>query len=181
MCNVEIETKYDASKFTFVQVCKLLGFDMADTLGKSQTSYNHYFTRGGDFVRLRDLGQSMELTTKKDTGSQYEREEVNLTLFRECNDYNDVEKFLCMLGFEHDFTAIKHTNTLVVGGCIITHEVVEANNTRHTFLEIESLQGVTSEEAWERIETVEKKLSSLGVTPENRLQTSIYSLFSTRK
>ena len=177
---VEIETKYNASdlnNYSVYSIAELLG--VAPTSFIRSTSYNHYFTKDDRFVRYRDFGDECELTTKSQRSSNEERNEVNLTL--PAGSYEDVERFLAILGFEHDFTTLKHSQQLVLDGCLISCDTVEVNDQVHYFLEIEALQGVEADVAWQRIEAIESKLSSLGVTPENRLQISVYQLFSTRK
>jgi adenylate cyclase class IV len=181
----EIETKYNACEISlesFKKACDATNPHRIEAV----ESYDHYFTKGSQFIRYRQ-GEPPQLTMKNKTteSNNYSRTEVNLDIARDVNK-ETVEKFCSMLGFKPNFSIYKHSfiywyqyfNTVYY----VIYEDESKKKELGRSIEIEMSETYpwnNEKEVWDSLLWVEKQLGGQGllITPQRRMKRSLFEMY----
>lgn len=182
MKNIELEYKYDAEPIS------MQGFiDLVEAMNPHKkmtvSSYDDYFVDSiGNFIRYRHHDQRGELTIKRKTTDKNNNERIEVNLPTEGNNISNVNAFVDLLGYKHNFSIFKTCKIFWVDKVVLVYYVVfdkELNELRR-FIEIEAdedLQWASEDDAYEALAKYEKLLEPLGITPKNRMRKSLFELF----
>jgi adenylate cyclase class IV len=193
MKHIEFETKYRVDKMTvesFVLHMKAYESDKdyKDTL-IFQDIQDDYYVSGGEFIRHRysERYGSNTLTWKKKLrgGDNIIRKEINAEL--KDNNKEGIEntkELIKGIGFKLDFTIHKPVVYIFEFESVYIpyYSVVNEDGEISRFIEIEikedKIHKFTEEEAWGLIRSWERRLSPLGISYRNRMNKSIFEIYS---
>lgn len=178
----EIETKYRATEFTLKQFsacCEGLNPSKRLNVG----SFDHYYLRDdGAALRYRE-GNKSELTVKQKSkdANNFIRTEVNLGLTPD-QSLEKLTAFANLLGYQHNFTIYKTCVIFFWENYNIVYYVVYDENLkeRDRFVEIELSEEHdwgTEAEAWTFLQSLEKALLPLDISPAKRIRRSLFEMF----
>lgn len=185
----EIELKYYAEN---ISLDKFIKFAVDQNPNKKLFvgSYDTYYSspsymsdNGLEFVRFRH-GITPELTIKIKTSSKNNnsRIEVDLPLSKSVSKFI-VDKFLALLGFQENFQIYKDCYIYYYDKLTIVYYRVldkEDGKVLSTFIEVEARKDANFDDedhAWAYVKDMERKLSSIGISPQNRLRRSLWEIF----
>jgi adenylate cyclase class IV len=192
MKHTEVELKFNAEgieRSNFDTLCKsllpkkelLLSSD-----GDGKPSVDHYFTKGDRFMRFRYGSGKWELTSKLKTkeGNNNVRVEVNINLGSGMS-FEKAKAFSEIFGLEHDFTIAKDVQVYWFDKIVLSHYTCYDQSMKklNTFMEIEADEAhrwESQEQALAEVVEWEKKLSSLGITPQKRIKKSLFEFYTTK-
>jgi len=186
--HTEFETKYkiEGDKlFEFKQIVEKIDqpYDFLYVQGP-----DWYYTKtDGSFLRYRkaenDKTGRAELTMKaKPEGSSHNvvRKEVNLRVDK--NNFNTIEAFTKMLGYEFNFEIWKMCHIYNFKDATLVFYTVRDNKGVMThFVEIEvdeeTIHKLTEEEALDIVRKYERILEPIGITYRHRLNKSLFEMY----
>lgn len=178
----EIETKYRANEISlkaFMQCCE----DLKPTRKLNVGSFDHYYLReDGLALRYRE-GNKSELTVKQKSkdANNFIRTEVNVGLQPD-QSLETLTAYANLMGYTHNFTIYKTCviffweNYNVVYYVVYDDELKEKDR----FIEIELSEHHdwgTEDAAWVTLQTIEKSLSTIGISPAKRIKKSLLEMF----
>lgn len=178
----EIEFKFDATDITLVDF-----INTVEQLNPEKniivSSYDDYFTNEDDnFIRYRHNESSHELTIKRKTNNynNNERVEINLDIIPQA--FGNIEGFVSLLGYKHNFRIYKICHIFWIKKAIICYYIVYDENMTelNRFIEIEAnekLNFVSENEAFSEIRYYEDKLKDLGIYHKKRLKRSLFEMY----
>lgn len=183
----EIEFKYNAETISLSDFTKSIEL-LSPSRNLIVSSYDDYFINStGNFIRYRHNNDHQELTIKrkvKDTDNM-ERIEVNMRIVPQ--DFNTIEAFCNLLGYNHDFRIYKVCNIYWVNRVVFSYYLVFDENMKelNRFIEIEAdeeCEFVNEDEAHNLIQLYEKKLVDLNmdISNEKRLKKSLFEMYTTK-
>lgn len=182
----EIEVKYRAKDIK-ISDYRLLAESLLPTKQLQVSSPDHYYVKSKDmFIRYR-AGSRPELTVKVKINDKdnFVRTEINIPLdlsLSEEDRLKTVAAFCDAIGFTHNFSIFKtciiyyYEKFNIVYYLVYDLEMVE----KERFIEIEmdeKYPWTSEEEAWNELVKIEKHLSELGITSQNRIKKSLYEMF----
>lgn len=183
----EFETKYrvDAkTQFKFKAIVSELDFK---TFIYAEGPDYYYSKKDGSFMRFRKAvtEKRAEVTFKqkpKGASNNIVRKEVNWRV--DYTSKEEVEEGAQMMGYEFDFSIWKsaHIYKMKDGTTLVYYTVRDLDNNNHHFIEIElnekNIHKLTENEAYAIIRKYEDILNPLGITYRNRLNKSLYEMFT---
>ena len=178
----EVEYKYKADHISLGQFMELIStnFEVVDIVTARGT--DKFYVRGdGEFARYRTGGgwnDNCELTIKQKTtkGNSWSRVEVDLPLNKNKVDEPTVTKFLTLMGFTYSFSLVKLNYVIRTPRMTFAYYVVDRKD---AYLEVEANKGTFSseEEAFDLLNSTEKKLEKLGISYRNRTKLSLFEMY----
>jgi len=183
MNNVELEYKYKADnvKLTdFLKLMEKLGYEKYLDI----SSWDIYYTDVNDsdsFMRLR-LSDTPELTRKKKTkeSNNWNRVEVDLPLDASRLKVYTVDAFAELIGYKRAKKIYKSCFIYWQKAINYAYYIVYDEDMKEIgrFVEVEVNKDNMPEEVTSMVlNEAEKKLTDLGLTPQNRMKRSLFELF----
>jgi adenylate cyclase class IV len=178
----EIEFKFDASDIS-LNSFKSFVQELKPSNQVIVSSYDDYFVNSeGNFIRYRHNNNSQELTIKRKLcdHNNNERVEVNLPIVPQ--DFNTVQRFSQLLGYEHNFSIYKVCQIYWIDKAVLCYYLVYDENMKelNRFIEIEAnehLEFKDETEALGLIKSYEDKLRGLGIHCKKRLKKSLFEMY----
>lgn len=183
--NIEVEFKFNAT----ISLEEFKVFCEAKNPGKFKiiSGFDHFMSKKGDkqsFYRHRVNTNENQLTFKRKTteDNNFIREEHNIDL--PLSVPRDKIEDLCHIhGYKYDFSLFKNCFIYNYDNYTLVFYVVYNENLKELgrFIEIEMSEefGWNSEkEAYSELVVIEKLCKSIGLTPQTRLNKSLYEMFS---
>ena len=182
----ELEYKYRADDIKLSDFNKLV-----DELGflkkKEASSFDYYYTLDSNpdiFQRYRE-SDSPELTKKRKVkdSNNWERIEVDLPLDVEKITKALVDRYVGLDDYKENFSIYKNCFIFWLDFCSIVYYTVYDPEMKEIgrFLEIEVNKDkaleLGPEEAFKKLEELEQKLLTLGLTYKNRMKKSLFELY----
>jgi len=182
----ELEFKYKADQVKlsdFVNLMIEVGYD----LRKDVSSWDHYYTHVDskeEFLRFRN-SDNPELTIKRKVkdANNWERVEVDLPLDKNRVNKYVVDSWVGLEGYKDNFTIYKSCFIFWKPLINMVYYIVYDENMteKGRFIEIEvnkdKVQGIGVDLAFQQLKDMEKKLTALGINPQNRLKKSLFEMF----
>jgi adenylate cyclase class IV len=182
----ELEFKYRADEVSLVSFVNLMN-QVGYTTRKDVSSWDHYYTHTDnkdEFLRFRDSDHP-ELTIKRKvkTTNNWERVEVDLPLDPARANKKTVDSWTSLEGYGNNFTIYKSCFIFWQELLNMVYYVVYDENMKEKgrFIEIEvnknKVQEIGTTKAFEQLKEMERKLTALGINPQNRLKKSLFEMF----
>jgi adenylate cyclase class IV len=182
----ELEFKYKADAVSLVSFVNLMN-EVGYKVRKDVSSWDHYYTHADtkeEFLRFRDSDRP-ELTIKRKVKStnNWERVEIDLPLDPTRVNKKTVDSWTSLEGYANNFTIYKSCFIFWQDLINMVYYVVydEDMKEKGRFIEIEvnkdKVQGIGIETAFQQLKEMEKKLTALGINPQNRLKKSLFEIF----
>ena len=188
--HIEVEYKYNAeeiSRENFNVLSRSLSPVkelLLDHDTDSKPSTDHYFSNGKRFMRFRYGQGKWELTSKvkKKEGNNWVRVEVNIKCGSGMN-FEKAKAFSEIHELSEDFSIIKDVQVFWFDKIVLSHYTCynEQMKKLNVFLEIEADEAYSwesEEQALNELAEWEKKLSSLGITPQKRVRKSLFEFYT---
>ena len=178
----EIEFKYDAHDIPMNRFTELMDTMKVDKK-MMVSSYDDYFTdTSGNFIRYRYTDDRGELTIKRKVNDKNNNERIEINLPTKGDNFQAVEAFSKMLGYQHNFCIYKTCKIFWVDKVVLVYYVVydKELQEKRRFIEIEAnedLQWDSEQQAWDEITKYEKMFEQIGIKPSNRLRKSLFEIF----
>ncbi len=180
---LELEYKYRADNISLTQFNDLLAKQKI-TKKLDVSSWDTYFTKGPDeFVRFRNSNISPELTIKRKMKDRnnWQRVEVDLPLDPKRLTDEKADNFLTLLEYKKNFKIYKSCFIYWLDDVNYVYYIVYDENLKECgrFIEVEiNKESITSlSNSVEALNRHEKTLSSLGISPQNRLKKSLFEMY----
>lgn len=183
----ELEFKYRADAVSLVAFVNLMN-EVGHITRKDVSSWDHYYTHTDskeEFLRFRE-SDSPELTIKRKVKSSnnWERVEIDLPLDAKRVNKRTVDNWTALEGYQNNFTIYKSCFIFWQDLLNMVYYVVYDENMKEQgrFIEIEvnkdKVQGIGGVDvAFQQLKEMEKKLTTLGINPQNRLKKSLFEMF----
>jgi len=183
----ELEFKYradDVSLVAFVNLMNEVGFKVRKDVSSWDFYYTHADTKE-EFLRFRD-SDNPELTIKRKVKSSnnWERVEIDLPLDAKRVTKKTVDSWTSLEGYVGNFTIYKSCFIFWQDLINMVYYVVydEDMKEKGRFIEIEvnkdKVEGIGGVEmAFQQLKEMEKRLTTLGINPQNRLKKSLFEMF----
>ena len=182
----ELEFKYRADNVSLVSFVNLMN-EVGFSIRKDVSSWDHYYTHADnteEFLRFRD-SDNPELTIKRKVKStnNWERLEVDLPLDPKRVSKKTVDHWTSLEGYKTNFTIYKSCFIFWQDVLNMVYYVVYDENMKEQgrFIEIEvnknKVPSIGLEAAFQQLKDMEKKLTTLGINPQNRLKKSLFEMF----
>jgi hypothetical protein len=177
----EFETKYEVEEahletFNTILQESTRHFEVHHVHGSDE-----FYTKGNTWKRFRISEGNQELTTKRlIDGSITHRIETNLNVT--LTDEDVVRKDLELDGYNYDFSLFKESIIYnFADACVCFYKVKSKNHKRpRYFVEIEvynNIRGLDEKKAYRIIKKYETLLLGIGVTEQDRLNSSLYEMY----
>lgn len=182
----EIEFKYDASNIEMSSFVTFIEENFKINKKMMVSSYDDYFTDPlNNFIRYRYQDGIGELTIKRKTSDKNNNERIEVNLPTSGDNFKTVEAFVNLLNYKHNFGIFKTCRIFWIDKVVIVYYVVFDKELRplRRFIEIEANEDLTWEseqQAWDEVVKYEKVLTSMNITPKNRLKKSLFEIFKRR-
>ena len=181
----EIETKYRADEMSltsFHTFCK----ERSPHKYIYCSGYDHFYaarSKDGAFCRHRQGPDINELTFKRKTeeANSFIRTEHNISLTKDMTQ--DQLSALCSeFGYEYNTSIFKTCFVYWFDWYVLSYYICYNNEMKESgrFFEIEAREDykwASEEEAWDQIKVMERFCKTLGITPQNRMKTSLFELY----
>lgn len=182
----ELEFKFKADDVKLQDFLKHLETYSPDR-GADVSSWDFYYTNAknnDEFMRYRD-SDSPELTIKRkiSTANNWERIEVDLPLDKVRMSKDVADTWAGLLGYEPNFNIYKTCFIRWIGNVNAVYYIVYNENMKEIgrFIEVEvnkeAVPRLGVDKAFEELKGFEQGLSSLGLSPQNRLKRSLFEMF----
>ena len=179
----ELEYKYDAKDVSWSAFEELM-MSLCPTRVASDSSWDLYYTKTddpNDFQRFR-MGLAPELTRKVKTSevNNKERIEVDLPLAPGVSE-TVITKYVGLAGYEPSFKIYKTFQVYWVDSVNYSYYIVydEEMKELDRFIEVEINKNEVSSmlSPQKVLDEGEKRLKSLGITPQNRKKKSLFEIY----
>lgn len=182
----ELEFKYKADQVKLTDFVNLM-VEVGFKIRKDVSSWDHYYTHldaKEEFIRFRN-SDNPELTIKRKvkTTNNWERVEVDLPLDKSKVKKSIIDKWVGLEGYQNNFTIYKSCFIFWQDLINMVYYVVYDENMteKGRFIEIEVNKEKVSDigigPAFDQLKEMEKKLTTLGINPQNRLKKSLFEMF----
>lgn len=187
--HTELEVKYKVNYSDLMPFKRFVEKNFNIERFEYVTGPDHYFVKPNtdDFIRFRCADYQTEngeltIKQKRSTNNNINRTEVNIKLKNP--DYQDVEKFANLLGYNFNFTVIKDCYVYELSDCHIcfysASDTTSKKDPLH-FIEIEIKEDVvdilSQKESWDLLKFYEKKLSEINISSRKRIKKSLFETF----
>jgi len=181
----EIETKYRADEMS------LVGFH---TFCKERTPEHYLYSSGYDhfyhstkdansFCRHRNGTDLNELTFKRKTSdaNSFIRTEHNIDLAKHMSQ-DQIQALCGEFGYEYNTSIFKTCFVYRFDWYVLSYYICYDKEMKESgrFFEIEAREDYkwsSETEAWDQIKVMERFCKALGITPQNRMKTSLFELY----
>lgn len=182
----ELEYKYRAESIKLSEFTNLVD-ELGYTRKKEASSFDYYYTLDSNpdiFQRYRE-SDTPELTKKRKVkdSNNWERVEVDLPLDPERINKATVDRYVGLDGYKENFSIYKNCFIYWLDFCNIVYYTVYDKEMKEIgrFLEIEvnkdKVFELGQDVAFKKLEELEQKLQTLGITYKNRMKKSLFELY----
>jgi len=177
----ELELKFRADDISLVKFQELMATLFPQRLIEVSSHDIYYTNKNNDFIRFRKSEIKPELTIKRKNTDKNNQDRIEVNVPVNTSDENLISAFAHLLGYRKNFKIFKSCWIYFFENVDIVYYCVYDENMHETgrFIEIEVLEdkNLSKEKSFEELYSYEQKLSSLGISPKNRMKKSLFELY----
>lgn len=182
----ELEFKYKADDVKLQDFVTVIT-NLVPDVRLDTSSWDYYYTKPNikeEFIRYREASEP-ELTKKRKVkeANNWERDEYDLPLDPDKITRKIVEGWISTDGYKENFRIYKSCFIFWVGSVNYVYYIVYDENMKEKgrFIEVEvnkkEVPKLGMDKAIEALKNAETVLTSVGITPQNRMKKSLFELF----